>query len=284
MEGGRQGQERAVVNFLLNVAANVVTGAGAVLAVYLWAWLPKRAQRRWMGMTSRKPTLQIYASNLMIKPGGAEPVEGETVTVGFTGSAMNEMEYLSALKLRDALRPSRFIEAVSELIGRPIEEPDVHVCPPWDERRAPGANLVFLGSSIYNSGTKFFLGRQDRLKFILDAPPGGPKQRVLRVGDRPFVRQPAPEGVFSDDYGLICRINQGGRSIFICAGLGAEGTCEAAVYLATRWKALRAKYGNEGFAIVVRKHPRGAKPRMSLAYEDVPDDESESSGPSREPV
>jgi hypothetical protein len=272
-----------MLSFLLDIAANVVAGAGAVIAVYVWAWLPKRAQRRWMGMTSKKPALQIYASNLTIKAAGAEPVEGEAVTVGFTGAAMNEREYLSALKLRDSLRPSRFIEAVADLFGRRVEETDVHVCPrKWDERRVPHSNLVFLGSPIYNSGTKHYLEGQERVKFVSDAPEGNPKQRVLRVDDQNYLRSPGVEGGYSNDFGVIYRMKQNGRSIFICAGLGSEATCEAASYLATRWKEIRAECGSGGFIILIRKTLNVAKPKVTYVYKEVLD-ESEYSEPPPEP-
>lgn len=262
------------MSFLLDIVANIVAGAAAVLAVYVWAWLPKRAQRRWMGMTSKKPALQIYASNLTIKAAGAEPVEGEAVTVGFTGAAMNEKEYLSALRLRDSLRPSRIIEAVSDLFRRRVEETDVHVCPrKWDERRVPHSNLVFLGSPIYNSGTKHYLEGQTRVRFLSETPEGGPKQRVLRVDDQNYMRSLGADGGYSNDFGVIYRMEQNSRSIFICAGLGSEATCEAASYLATRWKEIKAEYGSGGFIILIRKTLNVAKPRVMYVKEVLDDNE-----------
>ncbi|HWM94137.1 MAG TPA: hypothetical protein VN493_25495 [Thermoanaerobaculia bacterium] len=260
------------LDFLVDVAASIFTGAVAVVAVYVWSWLSKRAQRRWMGMSGKKPGLQIYASNLTIKPAGAEPVEGEAVTVGFTGAAMNEKEYLSALKLRDSLRPPRIIEGVTELFRRRVEPMDVHVCPrKWDERKVPHSNLVFLGSPIYNSGTKHYL-KGERVKFSLDAD----KRRVLLIDDQEYTRSSSV-----DDYGVIYRMNRNGRSIFICAGLGTEGTCEAANHLAVRWKEIREECQGGEFIALLKKNAHSTRPKITYEYKEVLERDREYSGPSQ---
>lgn len=257
--------DEAAVNIFLNLAANILTAIVGAVGAYVTGWLPKRAQQRWMGMVAKQPSLQIYTSNLKIKRGGTEAVEGETITAGFVGSAMNEREYQSALKLRDSLRPSRIIEVFAELINRRLEQTDVHVCPPkWDERRAPLSNLVFLGSPIYNSGTKYYLQDNRRIKFVLSTD----NKRVLKIEEQEFTRKSEPDGTPnpSDDVGMICRTNKGGRSIFICAGLGTEGTCDAANHLAVRWRSIREMCGSREFIILLRRNPQTGRPEPRYLY------------------
>ncbi len=255
------------VDFLINVLASVFVGTVAVVAAYVWGWLPKRAQSRWMGMSGKTPHLQIYASNLNIKR--ADPVEGEAVRTGFIGTAMNEREYISALKLRDSLRASRVFEGIADLFGRQVKQTDVKVCPrKWDEELVPRSNLVFLGSPIYNSGTKYYLDRQPlvdgkrRVEFVLEDA-----GRVLRVERQSYMRTSCAGGApgeYEDDYGVIYRMNLRGISVFICAGLGTDGTCYAANHLATRWKEIKTECGEGGFICLLEKPAGKRKPNRPL--------------------
>jgi hypothetical protein len=252
-------------NFVLGIIGNLIAGALVIVIAYVWGWLPKRSQRRWMSMIGRKSALQIHTSHLFIKEGGAEPVEGETVKIGFTGAAMNEMEYLSALKLRDALRPSRVFQAAAELFNRRLEQIEVQVGPrEWDEQRFAHANLVLLGSPVYNSATKYYLSRQKRVRFSQDQN----DQRALHIEDQEFRRSAEYE-----DYAVICRMNCDDRSVFICAGIGAVGTCEAANHLAKRWQEIKEECGDLEFVALVKKLRNSAMPKVQYPYKEIRDRE-----------
>lgn len=225
-----------------------------------------------MGVRKATPSIRIYVSRLEIEAAGTRA--REPIHRGAEGLAISHIEYRGALAISNVLRLSGPLQ---KLLARLLSGPEdlhahsdieIHPSPrewmPTDD--AQRANLILLGSPIYNSGTEYYFSLPDKTRcFAFDRDREIPRRylRVLlgrsagwysREGDHGDTRPSADiiPKIRSMDVGFVRRINIDQRSIFICAGLGVAATFASARYLAESRSQIRRECQEREFALFIR--------------------------------
>jgi hypothetical protein len=188
----------------------------------------------------RDKKLAIYLSNIEVER--SKGVDG--VSRNYKGTAVVFGEQITASEFINLfnypfpasddkpgiLKQLRIADVNVELIPSPLN----------DEGIEHHTSFITIGSPGYNRASGFFEQKGSKAKFQKD-------NTEIIVNDIPLPKD--------SNYAFVARIvdrdNQ--RSLFYTAGISEQGTKGAVYYLATRWKDLQKRYGNQkDFAIALK--------------------------------
>ncbi len=268
---------------LVNIASNLLT---LVPGVFLFALFVRNRQQlfKFFGIKPSIHKVDIYLSRLEIKEGGTTGVEGEDITVGYYGPAINFVEYQAALQIHDlfhrrilAWLPEGFIVKPFFAFSKII--PDIRISPhtqpemkrETDERDKNGVrNLILIGDGTYNiysqsylkncspdyvfkkvNGIRSVIGVQGTFKNKLIE---GRKTKKYKKGEK----QVAIIQRFLEPIGSKEGHN---RTVFLCAGTGSAATCASVRYLIDNWQTIhKAVKPTDTFSILLTlEMPRDIK-------------------------
>jgi len=252
-------------NIYANIISTILCAIPGVILLFTTVIINRQRTLRFFGISRQKPALRIYVSRLEIKPSGTIGIE--PIEIGYSGPAINQVEFQGALLIRDALRskwlsllPSRLQDWLGQqsvtlmTVDPPIEvSPQVEADVSYD-------NLVVLGSSVYSLVSKIYLEHPSCMfQFVKNAS----GERTLRMRDGGLKDVELPGRSKDQELGIIQRINDHnhGTVVYICAGLGASATYGSIRYLIKNWVYLQRKYKDADFGIC-------------LAFKDQPRDSS----------
>lgn len=240
-----------------NVIANVITAiifAALGLITFIAIFLIERQRLlRFFGVSSKLPGLRLYLSRLEILPGGTKGIE--EITKGYSGPAINKIEFEGALLLRNRLRstvlglfPRRFRDWLGQKhVSLIMLDPAIAISP-TQTGQIQFDNLVILGSSIYNYAAQKYLNHPSSC-FYFDKEANG--ERVIKIKTPSLAGTLLPGRSQQQEIAILQRINDiaQGNTVFLCSGLGASGTYGSARYLAKNWETIYRKYGCEEFGL-----------------------------------
>lgn len=250
--------------FLIVIIANVTTIL--LLLIFLWSayvYLVLKERNRllkFLGVNTNSPNLNILVSRIEVKPKGSKPTEGEEIENGYVGAAIAKAEYEAADILYKKINPTwlakipnRLRDSLShKFISIARLETKIDVCPKELDEIPKRSNLILIGSSVYNRGTKFYLdyAKNHGFMFAREKDSRGEFKRFIQlceIGKKPI----QIEGRSADrELGIIQKIkNDNGNSIIVCAGLGDETTIECAKYLADKILKIESEYHQKEFGI-----------------------------------
>lgn len=249
------------VNILQGVLENVL--AALIVAVlgfasYLAVFVTERQRLlRFFGVSSQFPRLRIYLSRLEIKPGGATGLE--PVSKGYSGAAINKIEYEGALLVREqfsssilAWFPDNFRDWLGQQhAGLMALNPKVDVSP-QQMGNVAFDNMVVLGNGIFNLVARYYLEhpscyyqfkRNDKGVLIVKA---GGLEGITIPG-----RTEKGDWRNESELAVLQRINdeEHKNSVFLCCGTGSSATFGAARYLSKNWRDLYRRHGSDEFAM-----------------------------------
>jgi hypothetical protein len=253
-----------VNDFFANVAANTIANictaiAFAVVAymIYLRSLFTERKKTlKFFGITPKSKQLTIIVSRLKIKPGGTEPIDGQTISKGYTEIAIAKPEYDGALLLSKLIEP-RWIAIIPKtlrdwLSNRYVSfariEASIDVSPK-SEGEVPKTNIISIGSSIYNAATSEYL-KHPSCKFQFEKIG---EERVIvshKLGSKGIV--PGRDAM-DRELAVIQRVHdkQFGNTVIICAGLGWEATYASIEYLLKNRQKIELKCKDNDFGILL---------------------------------
>jgi hypothetical protein len=248
---------------LEGIAENIISDFLFVLIPLLFGWMflvfTHRVQLlKFFGVYNSR-RIVIYLSNLIISPGSASGVNNKQW--GYHGPAVPFYELPVANHLQglfNYLLPS-FSDGSSILRKLLISDVQVQLMPSPHEQGQPEqlTSFITLGSPMYNTISCFVeSGLHSKVQFQEDA-------RAILVEAVPPITDTS--------YGFIERIvdRERKRSIFYAAGLAKLGTAGAAHFLATEWKRLNRKYGdNTNFVVMLRFDTEDDR-RWSIVFEQA---------------
>jgi hypothetical protein len=230
---------------------------------------------RFFGISSRCPRLCVYLSTLNVEKATGIPKGVEAIEIGYRGPAIQHLEYEGAVEARDLLQSRRVAvlpKSVRELltpwfISIALVEPKIKPSPEVNElHELPrNQNVISLGSHVYNS--LFYVHNPHSKYFEFKRNDDGQRAVFFKQGalEREYL---AREGKHRE-VGIIERVNDGDRSIFYCAGLGASATYGCVQYLVQNWKKLYEENGRDEFALylVFRNRERDDVKRIGTPEE-----------------
>lgn len=257
-------------DFLLNVAVNIVSTLvlaliGFIAYAYLY-WKNRKEILQFFGVTSSKPNICIYVSNLNIRPGGTSGIE--PVDKGYIGSAITKLEYDGALLIQHELKAKPLAllpKTLQDWLGQESLElrtidASIKLSPSKaiTNNRDPifNDNLIILGTGIYNSLSHYYLKEyfvnHDIYRWYFYHDKDSKGQRIIGIHRDGLSDSATDQG--REDHvepAFIQRVHDVDKkiSVFICAGLGSSATLGSACYLAENWRDLQRRFGNEEFGI-----------------------------------
>jgi len=284
---GATGQ--VLLGFLSNLLFVLILTAVGV--VYVSAVLSRRSRplRRLFGIGEHVPNkVRIMVSSIYLRQGGALGVDGP---IGFYGPVMNQSEYVSAQRLRDAIRTrpaSRPLRALLDQLGLldtvhdPIEC-EIAFSPQYvdGEDGKPVGAQEYQPSDLSGNGTVVERIQESMKEAGVYILVGGPAHNAAVVhtlanrsdkqarfvfdvsgsGARIVERGPGGERSFQRDSGsvldyFVLQKISGPRSrkstVFVCSGLSSLGTAAAVGLLASRWRDLERRFGDADFALLCK--------------------------------
>lgn len=276
-----------LIGVLSNLLFVVVLTTVGVL--YVRAVLARRSRplRRLLGIDGRMSgSVRILVSSIKVMPRGALGALGRPT--GFHGPVMNQSEYVSALRLAEAIRSrpaARLLRALLDQLGLLDAAHDPIDCSisyspqylddPGDDatvntvRRELDKPLdesgvyILVGGPVYNAAVHYVLTNPSaRTRFQFDVPEDAETPaRGIHLhhenGDmESFERQapPSPGGTGADYFILqkISEFGDGPSTVFICSGLSSMGTAMAVGTLARDWEQLERKFHGDDFELLYR--------------------------------
>ncbi len=250
-------------NIIANVISTVLCTIPGLILLITAITINRQHILRFFGINQKKSVLRIYVSRLEIKPRGTIGIE--PIEVGYSGPAINQVEYQGALLIREALKskwlsllPNKLQDWLGNLSFVLMSvDPPIEVSP-QQEADISYDNLVILGSSIYNLASKCYMEHPSCAFYFTKNESG---ERVFRIRDGGLKDIELPGRSQGQELGIIQRIkdNKHGTVVFICAGLGTSATYGSARYLIENWRSLQRKYHDADFSIF-------------LAFKDQPRD------------
>jgi hypothetical protein len=241
----------------------------AVAASIIWRFvllLDRRRVLRFFSISRASPDVTILLSRMMVeRTTGFEPIKE-----GFRGEAVLNPELIAAVEFRDFLKAVRVAIAPRRLqdwLGKRFPsvafiDPKIAVGPDLDGVDAAlQGTVISLGSPVYNAiAARYLKGANAKyVEFCRTEH----NERAFRV------KWGSGDGVYlwrnevGKEVGIIERRNyRSGRSVFMCAGLGASATLGCARFLRKNWKRLHDDFGKDEFSIylVFKNHrPNEAK-------------------------
>lgn len=240
-------------NVAANIVANTIGAALTLLIIFLLSAINKNKLLSFFKISSSKPSVGIFVSHLIIMPGGSRGVD-KKLKLGYSGPAINQIEYTGALRVREILR-SRFLSLLPRSLQETLRNqsssiltlyPSIDVSPDIERFSLPDCDiLILLGSSVYNSLTHHYLqdkrslyyfGRDEQNNFVLFTRGGG-----------------SLEGRPNQELGIVQRITdrKQNKVIFICAGLGTSATYGCTLYLIKHWRKLHKEFRDRDFVVLL---------------------------------
>jgi hypothetical protein len=281
----QNGFGQLVIGVLSNLLFVVVLTTAGVL--YVRAVLARRSRplRRLLGVDGRKPnSVRILVSSINVIPGGARGALG--MRTGFHGPVMNQNEYVSALRLAEAIqsRPAtHLLRALLDQLGLldaahdPIDcsisySPQYlvagdgatgNVSRELDRSLDESGVYILVGGPIYNGAVHHVLtnlGVRTRFQFDMPVDVETPARGIWvtgfhRNGDKKsFERLPSQDGAGADYFILqkISKFGSGSSTVFICSGLSSMATAMAVGMLARDWERLERKFHGDDFELLYR--------------------------------
>jgi len=254
--------------------------------LYVRAVLARRSRplRRLLGIDRRMSgSVRILISSIHVVRGGANGVARKPT--GFRGPVMNQSEYVSALRLTEAIqsRPAaRLLRALLDQLGLldAVHDPidcSVTFSPQYTSGRkravaedvesalaAPGV-YILVGGPVYNAAVHHVLTNlHDRTRFRFDEPedPQTPVRGIyvngyqLNGGEAFFERRlETSEAGAPCDYFILQKISEfgvGRSTVFLCCGLGSLGTAMAVGKLSRDWESLERAFHGDDFELLYR--------------------------------
>lgn len=250
---------------LVDLIADAI-GAGALILIGYIAWVAAEHQPvlRFFGVNKGQTKVNIILSRVEIEKSGTTRKFDDRAR-DYVGPLIGFTEYRAALMLQRQLQsrllvhmPSRLVEILRRTWKTIAIEPSIELCPmsvdfvPNDITLRQGT-LILLGSSTYNSATKYYSERF-RLLYDFDYDRGRlvvkKNRRQFRISDE---EKPAPR--LQERFGVVQRISLPGptphRTVLICAGSGQTETQACVKWLIKEWKDLQKRYGSKDFAILL---------------------------------
>jgi hypothetical protein len=260
------------------VAKYVLGALIAVVASVIWRFallLDRRRILRFFSVSRASPTVTILLSRMMVeKTSGFEPIKE-----GFRGEAILNPELIAAVEFRDFLKAVRVAVAPRKLqdwLGKRFPsvafiDPKIAIGPDLDgvDAALQGA-VISLGSPVYNAIAARYL-KGDNAKYV-EFCRTDQNDRAFRVkwgrGDGTSLWRDE----VGTEVGIIERRNyRSGKSVFMCAGLGASATLGCARFLRKNWKRLHEDFGEDEFSIyLVFKNHRPNEGKANDPQELVP--------------
>lgn len=215
--------------------------------------LNRRPLFRFFGLKPNSTQLTVYLSRLEIVPTGTIGIED--IYAGYVGPAINKYEYTAALKVKNLIS-SRFVSILpfKEWIGGQFViladiQPDITEAPKKAEYGAIKlGNMVVIGSSIYNLAMEYYSKQKAVTTYYFDKDSRGNRIVKSRRGIyRDHDKIPCGDG---KELGIVERVIDKGRVVYICAGIDINETCGSVEYLVNNWEELQKEFGDDkDFAI-----------------------------------
>jgi hypothetical protein len=264
-------------NISVNVIANIIAAVIAAVIGYLfyavYKFFVRRRLSRFFQINRGNASVRLYVSRLNIVKGGAQGVDPK-IQGGYTGPAINHVEYESALELQKLLRSrllSRIPKRIQEFLKNPrvkfsLLDPSVSISQEkFDGSKICEDVIIVVGSSVYNAITAHYLA-DERLLYHFDRDEHDKlrlrHRKIEKIGDRPERK-----------LGVVLRVRdrrdpQNEKTVFICAGLRAEETSGCVQYLVDYWSELLEEYKDKSFALCLSFSDRaGVRPSVILKDE-----------------
>jgi len=279
-----------LLGFLSNLLFVLVLTAVGVLYVRTVLSRRSRPLRRLLGVGEHLPNkVRIMVSSIYVQQGGALGVAGPT---GFYGPVMNQSEYVSAQRLRDAIRTrpaSRPLRALLDQLGLldTVHDPtecEIVFSPHYVEDGKPvGADeyqppklsgdgevakrirdsmaeagvYILVGGPPYNAVVAHVLDTlpDEHAWFRFDVTVDGARAIEVSPDGKRYVRPDLVPGGSEPDYFVLQKISKFGSqksTVFVCAGLSSLGTAAAVGQLASRWRHLEQEFGSKDFALLYK--------------------------------
>lgn len=242
-----------VLNIASDITAAIIITLFGILSIFFFYILDRQRMLKFFGINNNNPRITIFVSRLEIIPGGTTGFE--PLTQGYFGPGIIRVEYKGGLLVREALRsrllarlPQGFQEWLStRSIALTDVEPTIDVSPKGSDE-FPNDNLILLGTGIYNLGSKIYLGHPSSCFEYSKNEKG---DRVFKLRTRGMEGVEIPGRSAGRELGIIQRINDHncGRTIFICAGLGASASYGCVRFLMENWKTLQRNHKDNEFGI-----------------------------------
>jgi hypothetical protein len=257
--------------------------------LYVRAVLARRSRplRRLLGLDGRMAgSVRILVSSIRVTQGGALGALGRRT--GFRGPVMNQSEYVSALRLAEAIRSRpaarllralldqlSLLDAAHDPIDCSISYSPQYLGDPgngataatmWPELDKPlneSGVYILVGGPVYNAAVHHVLTNLGvRTRFQFDMPDDAETPaRGIRVkgfchnGDEEVFERQAPpsQGGTGDDYFILQKISEfgdGPSTVFLCSGLSSMGTAMAVGALARDWELLERRFHRDDFELL----------------------------------
>ncbi|MDQ3953637.1 MAG: hypothetical protein M3279_11860 [Actinomycetota bacterium] len=277
-----------------SVVANLIyTLLIALVILLITSIVIKRGRRTLFSMMCIRPdgaVVRVYLSRLDVLRGGSKGTDG-VLKVGFTGPALMQLEYEAALYFRRLLQ-DRFLDALPRPIRTLIQRRNpylsridfqVDVAP--DEHSYLSVldygvdSTIFLGSDVYNHAVRsIYRGNRTFVRFV-DERTGknfdsahddqGEPTFAVRTEDAWHVIAGRSRG---REIGIIQRVTlDTGRRVLMCAGISASATHGAARFFCENWRALRKRFDEDDFLVVLAFRDQAADVRPVRPAEELPD-------------
>ena len=245
-----------VESIFYGVAANFITSLFwsmlILIGLLLVYYRERKTLLRFFGVTNELPKVYIYMSCLTLGDSAAKGFE--QTKKGYTGSAIVPTENKAAIDLVNILRTRYYAVLPSGLRNWISSQqltflslnPQVEVSPHSPDLCEPNANLILIGSGVYNVVSKHYLEENPGcLSFVTKLD----KTRAVSVKKESFVGE--LRGRPDAELGVIIRRERGTTkgTVIICAGWGTASTQGTVGYLLSHWEELQRYYGDAPFEV-----------------------------------
>ncbi|MBW8484269.1 hypothetical protein [Actinomadura parmotrematis] len=282
-----------MAGFWLDIEKGLVSdvlfaGLVASSAVVVGWWLRRRRVRRFFGVVPGREVIRVVLPGIEVLKSatlGTAPVRE-----GFSGVAINEVEYRYALALAGAVESRPLARALfaagvlDQVTSRPVVcriEPGPSVSEFRAEvdagreqqardrlRQDLGSECVVLvGGPVYNVLTHLAQsepGSPARTGFLRLEESGRPVRgiEITEPGGRVerFLRSEPDGDRWGEEYLALESFRWHRTQVFLCAGTCTAGTA-AAVRILADWRTLQRRFGGEPFTLVYRLPIRDASDR-----------------------
>lgn len=154
-------------------------------------------------------------------------------------------------------RDVRSAHYITTILGRVLDTNQIQVREPATFA-TDAAQTSFLFGSRSNSATQWAVGHLSKgklfgLEFDDEWRIRCNDGKVFALADPSRLDRGAYES--KNDYGVICRLNRPGGSVFMIVGLGGRATEGCGYYFSLHWKELYERYKDRDFAVVLSFAP-----------------------------